>query len=195
MTLFRDKETVRLLNACDGKFFVLVQSMLSDSIVLSLCRITDHPGKGKLTLDRLLETPGNHGRTKNLIGKAKDATKEIRTIRNERVAHTVVNQTLPSIKWDDYKEAVNAVHAVLDEHSQIHRGSVLSNPLEQRYAFDDVGDFLSVLKVLVEVLRFTKKYLGDDLTFRHIDRYTTDDAARIQHIDILASQIEHRMAD
>lgn len=96
MELFGQKHRVKLLNNAASGFFRMIQSTLSDDVMIGIARLTDpiitHASKEKkynltiLTLPNLME-PAEKEALEFLIKEAMDAAAFCRDWRNRRLAH------------------------------------------------------------------------------------------------------------
>ena len=88
-----DEETVELLNDSAPAFFGVVQSLLWDSVMLGISRLTDRPesfGNKTLSiqaLSGLIDDERVRGKVDTAVAKALSESTFARTHRNKRIAH------------------------------------------------------------------------------------------------------------
>lgn len=117
-------ERVELLNRCGAGLFYQVDKIFLESIMLSLCRLTDPPetcGRHNLTIKRFSQFMDSEERTekmKNLISEAEISTAFARDWRNRRIGHNDYYlklgkaKPLKSATIDGIEAAVRAVFDV-----------------------------------------------------------------------------------
>lgn len=158
--LFCDSpERFNLLNECGGAFFARVDRVFFDSVLLSLCRLTDHPkslGKRNLTLMGLvgyMDTAARRSRMSDLLDQARASTTFARQWRDRKISHndydTLLSVTTPldPISLALINAAIKATHEVL---AYIH-----SEFLDTTLA----GDIIDPLNN--ELVMLDRLYLGD----------------------------------
>jgi hypothetical protein len=86
-------ERVDLLNEAAGNFFNVVQDVLWDDTLLSICRLTDDPGRGdrkRLSIRQLpamIADPAVSAEVQTRVNAAIDKARFARDWRNRRIAH------------------------------------------------------------------------------------------------------------
>lgn len=116
--LFGPEKTRLLLNAVDGQLFATIQRELFFSLVMHLTRITDRDKKGRVTL-AVLGT--DVAEQRKLTNRAKAATKNLRTLRNRRLAHLVPQMEVQQVYLTEIREALDIIWKALDCYSRRER--------------------------------------------------------------------------
>ena len=143
--LFSSAEEVSLLNAITGGEFTWdIQHLLWDDLLLRLCRLTDPKKSGRhhhnLTLRRLPALCERYSsalciQVRNLVKAAVKKTEFARDGRNKRISHTdletAVGTAKPfaSTRLQDVTNALDAIHAVLNEISKVLLDSEIVNQI------------------------------------------------------------------
>jgi hypothetical protein len=141
-----DKERLRMLNACAGRFFAYVQRLLIREVILSVSRLTDEPSVGKhknLTISVLLSDPALVGHRKERaeirrrINNAKRAAGALRLHRHAYIAHLDhelvakrTNRRLPALPSLNITKVIRALEDAYDYHGQVCRNTSTSFELD-----------------------------------------------------------------
>lgn len=116
--LFASEKTRTLLNAVDGQLFATIQRELFFSLVMHMTRITDDDRRGRVTLTLL---GADVAEQRKLTNSAKAATKNLRTLRNNRLAHLVPLKEVGPVYLDEIKTTLDIVWKALDCYSRRER--------------------------------------------------------------------------
>ena len=116
--LFGSEKIRTLLNAVDGQLFATIQRELFFSLVMRMTRITDHDKKGRVTLAVLgTDVPEQ----RRLTNRAKAATKNLRTLRNRRLAHLSPLEEVETVYLKEIRETLDIIWKALDCYSRRER--------------------------------------------------------------------------
>ncbi len=124
--LFASAKTRTLLNAVDGQLFATIQRELFFSLVMHMTRITDDDKRGRVTLT-LLGT--DVAEQRKLTNSAKAATKNLRTLRNSRLAHLVPLKEVKPVYLKEIRETLVIVWKALECYSLRERDAGIWPPL------------------------------------------------------------------
>jgi hypothetical protein len=126
MQLFGNEERVKILNTAAGKFFNMIQGIMSDDVVLAISRLTDNTssrGKPNLTVKALdaLVSEQHKAELLLLVNSAVDAAAFTREWRNRHYAHRDLAisllddgiSTLPNRTTDNIEKAISALQDVV----------------------------------------------------------------------------------
>jgi len=122
------QERVDLLNEVAGFFFLLIQEVLWEDIILHIARLTDPPqsvGKDNLTLLRLAEAvhdPALSAQIASLVEQARTEAEFARVWRHRHLAHRDLNLAvdrqaapLPGVSRESMERVLEAIRAVLNK--------------------------------------------------------------------------------
>lgn len=119
------EERVDLMNKAGGGFFYFVDKLFFQSVLLAVCRISDHPesqGKPNLSLrlfQNFMDTDRQKADMKTLLEKLKSGTEFARDWRNRHIAHNDLKlrlgraQQLENATRKSVKDAIESAHKVL----------------------------------------------------------------------------------
>ena len=116
--LFSSEKTRALLNAVDGQFFATIQRELFFSLVMHMTRLTDDDKKGRVTL-AVLGT--DVAEQRKLTNRAAAATKNLRMLRNRRLAHLVPQKEVEPVYLTEIRETLDIIWKALDCYSRRER--------------------------------------------------------------------------
>lgn len=161
--LFASEETRTLLNAVDGRLFATIQRELFFSLVMHMNRITDDDRRGRVTLT-LLGT--DVAEQRKLTNSAKAATRNLRTLRNNRLAHLVPLKEVKPVYLKEIRATLDIVWKALDCYSRRERRN--SAGIWPPLGIDEPGrkadpisqsrlSFPTILKDLIEGLSWATK--------------------------------------
>ena len=162
VSLYANSDVVALLNSTSPAFFVLVQEMLVDNLILSVARMTDkpesgHPPQANLTLSRLvLElSDQKHSRLRARLAtkcqRIEKLSRPIRSYRHKVLAHADRAERLRSNTRLGKNITISLVRRILEKMADFlntfdyafTKGETAYQPIG---LFGDVSDFVSFLQ-------------------------------------------------
>ena len=193
--LFDDKSNVYVLNAIGGRIFRDIQSIMQDSLILHITRLTDPPETGpfrnlslRMLMQRLKEDQ-NIPRPERfrdqewmddlneLVTKAEGRAEYARRHRNERIAHldydTIMghksDEPLKPLNLDEVDQALKSIFLVI---RHIHEGMYPDTDLMDWVSYDSgAGHFLEREKLRIHFLTYLDQIIDPE---QDSDRYSSD---------------------
>jgi hypothetical protein len=127
------KENLNLLNQSGSNVFALLQGLIIENTLLTLCRLTDSERTGRhwnLSIRYLLgkmETALDDKARENIGGqliRLEAATEKLRSHRSKRIAHldldhAVKPEELPSVEYGDLENALRLLESIMQDLYQV----------------------------------------------------------------------------
>ena len=133
----KSEERIELLSETAGFFFLVVQRVLWDDVLLHLARLTDPPKQGRFENLTLLDLPEAvediqfQSEVRSLIEEVTSKTEFAREHRNKRIAHKDLSlalgqkvKPLPGVNRANVEEALSSTRRVMNLLSNKYCGSM-----------------------------------------------------------------------